>query len=195
MLGRRGRLRPQLEAGGLLRDPSGNDALRRPADVLLCSSSCLRASLPDGARMPGSQRVALDFAVINALGSSHWQTSCREIGGAAAAYAQKKRRHLDTAAHCQAEGISFQPVVFTSQGTMTKEASSILRGIAEAISVAEGGCPAQLCEEIFERVAILIARANSRAVTRRQQPRDAGVSAASAALAAHAVLSEPMDVC
>ncbi|CAE7222298.1 icd2 [Symbiodinium natans] len=145
--------------------------------------------------MPGSQRVALDFAVINALGSSHWQTSCREIGGAAAAYAQKKRRHLDTAAHCQAEGISFQPVVFTSQGTMTKEASSILRGIAEAISVAEGGCPAQLCEEIFERVAILIARANSRAVTRRQQPRDAGVSAASAALAAHAVLSEPMDVC
>ena len=65
-----GRLKSELAAGGLLRDES-DEAVSRRVDVFSCSSSCLRASLPDGARMPGWQQVALDFAVVNALGPSH----------------------------------------------------------------------------------------------------------------------------
>ena len=68
---KRGRLRPEAEAPSLLRGISVLDARRRPADVLVCSASCLARILPDGARALG-RKVALDFAVINAVGRGHW---------------------------------------------------------------------------------------------------------------------------
>ena len=54
---RQGHLRPELEAGGLLREISLPEGHRRPADVLLCAPSCFTARLPDGACMPSPHRV------------------------------------------------------------------------------------------------------------------------------------------
>ena len=164
---RRGRLRPELEAGGLLRELSLPEGRRRPADVLLCGPSCLPARLPDGARIPSSHRVALDFAVINAHGQSHWKTTFESDGTAAArAYGDRKRQHHDTAARCQAAGICFQPLVLTAQGTIAAEGSWVLHCIAEAVSITEGSCAASVFDDLLERLAVVVARANYRAVAR-----------------------------
>ena len=68
----RGRLRPNLEASGVLLRTALPDGRRRPADVLVLSGAALSPTLPDGSRQVGSGKVALDFAIINALGQGHW---------------------------------------------------------------------------------------------------------------------------
>jgi hypothetical protein len=189
---RRGRLRPALEANGLLQGLSLPDGRRRPADILLCATSALPAGLPDGSRMPSSRRVALDFAVINALGPSHWQATFHSIGEAASAYADHKKRHLNTASRCEEAGLVFQPVVLTAQGTMTKDAAALFHRIADAVSVAEGGSPARLYDDLLERLAVLTSRANGRAVARRLREAGADAPVAGAAMA-QALLQDPVD--
>ena len=189
---RRGRLRPALEANDLLQGFSLPDGRRRPADVLLCATSALPAGLPDGSRMPSNRRVALDFAVINALGPSHWQATFHSIGEAASAYAEHKRRHLNTASLCEEAGLVFQPVVLTAQGAVTKEAAALFHRIAEAVSAAEGSSPARLYEDLLERLAVLTSRANGRAVARRLLQVGVDAPLAGAAMAQN-LLRDPAD--
>ena len=59
----RAQLRPQAEAPGIL------DGHRRPADILIRRGAGLLPRLPDGTR-PLLEPLALDVAVINALGES-----------------------------------------------------------------------------------------------------------------------------
>ena len=82
---KRGLLQPDLEAAGVLRDLPCPQAKRRPADILVCSSAVLATSLPDGGRSFRFPRVALDFAVINALGAGHWDLTFWQSGASAEA--------------------------------------------------------------------------------------------------------------
>ena len=123
---KRGRLRPEAEAPSLLRGISVPDARRRPADVLVCSASCLARILPDGARALG-RKVALDFAVINAVGRGHWTETFQKSGGAEECYSTRKCRHQDTQAKCQEAGLEFQPMVMSTQGGMTPAMGSVLQ--------------------------------------------------------------------
>ncbi|CAE8614264.1 unnamed protein product [Polarella glacialis] len=184
---RRGLLRPQLEAQGVLRDIPLPDGRRRPADVLVCSGSVLVQSLPDGSRPVGPNSVALDFAVINALGPGHWEETSRQPGSAAKAYADRKRRHLDTASKCEAAGVRFQPMVFEAQGGMTSEAGAVIHAIAGAVASAEDADQQKIRVEIFEKISLLIMRANARRIGRRRVKDDSGSAEAAAASATKVV--------
>ena len=67
----RAQLRPQAEAPGLLY------GRRRPADILLRGATGLLPALPDGSRPAGIGALALDVAIINAIGPSHWDDTLR----------------------------------------------------------------------------------------------------------------------
>jgi ribosomal protein S9 len=183
---KRGLLRPELEAQGVLRDTPTPDDRRRPADVLVCSGAALVPRLPDGSCALGPTRVALDFAVINALGPGHWNETFRKSGSAAEAYANKKRLYLDTATKCEAAGVRFQPMVFEAQGGMTSEVGAILHAIAGAVAAAEDANQIKIREEIFEKISLLTMRANARRIRRRRVGR--GSVEASTSSAARAVL-------
>ena len=102
----RAQLRPQAEAPGLL------DARRRPTDIFLRGATGLLPALPDGSRPAGPSALALDVAIINALGASHWDDTLRGAHDAVTAYAQRKRDHLGTASSCQQAGILYLPLVW-----------------------------------------------------------------------------------
>ena len=165
-------------------------------DLLMCFCVPLLASqlgpLVDGAGMPSPHRVALDFAIINARGQSHWKTTFESDGTAAArTYGDHKRRHHDTAARCTAAGIRFQPLGLTAQGTIATEGSSVFHGIAEAVAVTEGPCATSVFDDLLERLAVLVARANYRAIARRRRSYSIDASAAGAAIAAAALFHDP----
>ncbi|CAK9092764.1 Pentatricopeptide repeat-containing protein [Durusdinium trenchii] len=84
----RAQLRPQAEVPGLL------DGRRRPADIFLRGGVGLLPALPDGSRPVGLGALALDVAIIHALGPNHWNDTLRGAPDAATAYAQRMREHL-----------------------------------------------------------------------------------------------------
>ena len=153
--------------------------------------------LTDGSRPLGPTRVALNFAVINALGPSHWNETFQKSGSAAEAYANTKRRHLDTAAKCEAAGVRFQPMVFEAQGGMTSEAGAVLHAIAGAVAAAEAGDQVRIREEIFERISLLIMRSNARRIGRRRGNGEAAenmsVAAAARAISEAQLLEDPAN--
>ena len=172
----RGRMHPVIEAPEVLKDTSLPDGRRRPADILVCSAARLVPELPDGSRSTRHRKVALDFAVVNALGQNHWQETLDGAGRAAASYAQKKRRHQDTDAKCRAAGILFQPIVLESQGGIDKEASGVLHRIAEAVAEAESRDAVRVREEMLQRIALIIARSNHSRLARRRGRRAGAAS-------------------
>ena len=163
----RGRLNPEREASGLFRNDSLPDGHRRPADVLCCSSSFLPSRLPDGSRQ-SNRKVALDLAVINAVGRDHWQATFNGED-AAAAYGEKKRQYRNTAARCLDVGVYFQPVVLTKQGCMAAEAGAVIHGIAESVASCEGLVASQVREELLDRIAVIISRSAAQAIIRRRR--------------------------
>lgn len=126
-------------------------------------------------------RIALDFAVINALGRGHWRESrerLAEPGAAAERYAEKKRNFRNTAQRCEEAGVRFVPIVFTAQGSMTKEAGAILHTLANAVAVAENGDPLKYKQDLWHRIALAIARHGASAIKRRRVPVHSATSAA-----------------
>ncbi|CAE8690857.1 unnamed protein product, partial [Polarella glacialis] len=108
-------------------------------------------------------------------------------GSAAKAYADRKRRHLDTASKCEAAGVRFQPMVFEAQGGMTSEAGAVIHAIAGAVASAEDADQQKIRVEIFEKISLLIMRANARRIGRRRVKDDSGSAEAAAASAAKVV--------
>ena len=86
-------------------------------------------------------------------------------------YAEKKRSHLDTARKCNEVGIVFQPIVFDAQGGMTMEASVVIHQLAKTLAQVENRQLADCKQEILQRFAVIIARANSTAIRRRASER------------------------
>ena len=161
-------MNPEREAAGLLANLPNPENRRRPADVLICSSAIFAGTLPDGSleRMP--PRIALDFAVVNALGRGHWHETFGEPGGAAKGYVETKRRYRNTAQQCEDAGIRFQPMVFEAQGGMSKEIGAVLHKLAKAVAQAEGSDQQQCKQDLLQRIALALARHCASAIRRRR---------------------------
>ncbi|CAK9062512.1 unnamed protein product [Durusdinium trenchii] len=124
--------RAQLRPQALL------DGRRRPADIFLRGGAGLLPALPDGSRPVGLGALALDVAIINSLGPSHWDDTLRGAPDAVTAYAQRKRDHLDTAASCQQVGIHYQPLVWDIYGGCTAATRAFLHRLAGLVATVEG---------------------------------------------------------
>ena len=94
---------------------------------------------------------------------------------------------MDTASKCEAAGVRFQPMVFEAQGGMTAEAGAVTHAIAGAVASAEGADQQKIRVEIFEKISLLIMRANARRIGRRRVRVSSGSAAAAAAAAARVV--------
>ena len=124
-------------------------------------------SLPDA---PGASRVALDFAVINALGSAHIETT-RETSGALAAhkYGERKLRYENTALRCIQEGIVLKPIVFTAQGAADPNSLKTLEVIHRGVAESNGQDIGKVRSDFMAKMSLTLLRANARA-TRRRDP-------------------------
>ena len=95
----------------------------------MAGSTAVARSILDGARATHAPpavphgRVALDVAVINALGQDHWDATFARALGAANAYSARKAAHLDTKERCRGEDINFEPMVFEAQGGVEPRAA------------------------------------------------------------------------
>ena len=59
-------------------------------------------------------------------------------------------------------------MVMSSQGGMTPAMGAVLHAIADSVATIEGTEPDVIRKDMFERLALAVARANARAVTRRR---------------------------
>jgi len=190
----RGGLRPELEAAGLLDDPGAREARQaadehRPADVLVIPHITLARFLPDGSRAVRADRVCFDFALINALGPSHWADTAMASGLAAESYDAQKRQHNRTEERCREHGLQFRPVVFEAQGGMSKGADAAVRALAAAVASREGREPATVRREMLHRIAVIVARGSAARIARRRSK----VSGARASWASAARLTWAAD--
>ena len=167
----RARLRPELERSGLLQNIALPDNRRRPADVLVCGALSLLEGLPGEEAAAGCSRVALDFAVINALGEGHHQLTSQDPLAAAIAYSERKSSYQNTKVRCAAAGIAFEPIVLTAQGGLEPRCAAILHRIAENVAKTEGLRVTEAKNEMLERLGLILARANSRSIARRTAQR------------------------
>ena len=163
----RARFRPELEKSGLLHDLELPGGRRRPADVLVCHRPALLHGLPGGPAAEGTTKVALDLAVINALGQGQHQLTFEGQLRAAIAYSKTKREHLRTHEKCAENGIAFEPLVFEAQGGVEPRAAAILHRIAESVATVEGRDTAACKREFLQCLAVIVARNSSRAIRRR----------------------------
>jgi hypothetical protein len=182
----RARLNPTLERTGLLAEPGVLLDWRRPADVLIESSDPRASAGPLAA-----DRLAIDVKVINALGPSHFDATLRGPCAAAAAYYHWACAHEQTAARCEAQGISYLPTVFTVQGGFEPRAEALLHQLAAEVASNEGMDEQRAYAEIADEISAILVRAGARATVRRAaQPADhSRREAAAAALAMMARLT------
>ena len=192
---RRGNLRPQLEAVGLLAEPGAPDG-RRPADTLVCAELG-PPSVAERAGARPARKHALDFKVINPLGVTR---GSREGGGArpepleaARAYAAAARERV--AQRCEEAGIRYHAVVFEATGGVEdKEAAPVLHQIAQAVAAVEDREVSAVKQELLERLSMELVRSAARAVLRRTPKLRVGQEGAALAfLRREARLREPEE--
>jgi hypothetical protein len=158
-------LKPEKEKPGLLlpHRPDDSVAERRPADIFL----------PTYAGSP----TALDLAVTAPLRAESLTEASNTPAAAAASYAQVKRTHLDTAAVCARQGLSFKPLVLECTGAWEREAAKFLRHVSGSVAVRTGQDVSQVHGKLLQELCVVARCHRARAVLRRR----AGLASASAA--------------
>jgi hypothetical protein len=87
---------------------------------------------------------------------------------AAAAYADLKANHQDTARLCSAQGIYFRPMVAETTGAWDKSAAHVLHIIAAAVAAREGGTVAELHQRLLQELSVTARRFRAQAALRRR---------------------------
>ena len=126
------------------------------------------ARLPDGTQPTRVEPMALDLAVVNALGAGHWDETLRGPGSAAGAYSVHKCRHQRTEELCRAAGVRFQPLVWEAQGGSTPATRAFLHRLAGAVAVVESGSPEAVRTRLLQQIAVVLANGAGRALHRRR---------------------------
>lgn len=163
-------LQPEKEKRGLLLPQRPSDAglaQRRPADIFL---PCLQGS-----------PSALDLAITGFQRTETLADACKEGGSAAAAYAQVKASHQDTAQVCAGQGVHFVPIVAETTGGWESISAQVLRTISRAAAAREGVSPAAHHELLLQELCATIRSHRARAVLRRRAEIHAHASPAESA--------------
>jgi len=190
----RGCLRPRSEAPQVLAEILGMGNRHRPADVLCIPALPLARVLPDGSRAIRTEPVCFDFAIVNALGASHWSQTAALPGMAADECAKHKRQDRDTEGQFLQAGYRFWLVIHESRGGTSKSASAALRAIAAVVASQEHRDEGKVSEEMLGRIAIVLARSVARAVGRRNTKARLAQPSWSAAVVANCSESVEMSV-
>ena len=181
----RAQLNAELEKAGVLDEDGVFIDLSRPADVMVDEMDGLSR---------GSERLALDVKVINALGSGHYQDTLEGPLVAAEKYRETACARGDVRARCAAKGVRYEPLVFTTQGGCEKHAEAILSKIADKVSQVESRDAGKIKAEFLEAICMSIAKSVAKAVMRRRPRAQAqGLVQSEGFLAELAILDEPVD--
>jgi len=163
----RARLYPYLEKERVLHRVGGPDSRCRSIDMFICRRSAFLKDLPGGEPLISGGRVALDFAVINALGQSHHARTMNGSLQASIAYSTRKSTYRNTGELCANENLAFEPMVFEAQDGIEPRAEAILHRIAEAVAKVEVKEASRIKSEMLQRLATIIARETASAIFRR----------------------------
>ena len=161
-------LNPELERTGLLADPHVLIDLRRPADVMIEELLMPGGNNNRTGRGP-VMRTALDIKVINALGAKHIEATRRGPTIAAEDYHDWAMNHNNTAAACEAAGVTYAPLVFTAQGGMAARAEAVCQQIACRIAASTGQSQAESFAEMADEISTSLALQAVRARSRRSR--------------------------
>ena len=177
-----GGIRPKLEAAHLLvedgrgtvddggggsqgaRGDGGEDAGRRPADVLICGAQ----DIWTGSRgHSGEAKVALDVGVVCPEAQGHLGEAAAEVLGAAEAYCKYKCNYKDTERKCREKGIIYQPMIFESTGGVGAETEKVIKSINRAVAENTNTPYGEVAQYFWQRLSIDIQRAGHLAYARR----------------------------
>ncbi|CAE8622584.1 unnamed protein product [Polarella glacialis] len=148
---------PELEKPGLVLPPrpmSGAASLRRPADVFV---PCWTDGFP----------AALDFAMTAPQQQDIVSEAARTSLSAASSYSQAKPDFQGTEAACQAQGLSFLPMVCETSSAWAPEAKAVLRQLAKMAAARSGQNQASLYGLMLQRASVVVRCANARAHMKR----------------------------
>ena len=128
---------------------------RRPADVFLPR---WRAGLP----------AALDFAVTSGLRQDIVQRTFVDPTSATSSYEDHKREHNNTETDCEAEGITFIPMVMEADGgSWGSAASKVFAEIAKTNATRTGDSRTTTLSQLYTNLGVTLHRENARAILRR----------------------------
>ena len=112
-------------------------------------------------------KVALDVGIICPQAPDHINNTREEVVGAAEAYARRKRGHQATEDKCRERGILFQPLIFESTESVSKEVEDTVKVICIAVADKTNSPYASIAQQLWRRLSVDIQRAGHRALTRR----------------------------
>ena len=79
----------------------------------------------------------------------------------------ERRAIITTAAICQAQGITYKPLVFSAQGGVSREAEDLITQLAKRVEQHEGKPAGLVKREFLEDVSLFLLRQAVRAHARR----------------------------
>ena len=146
----------ELEKASLLLPARPQEAgnARRPADIYL-------------PQWYGGLPAALDFAVTSPNQAAFVGRAASEALHAATSYSETKRAHLNIAASCAEQGVTFLPMVCETSGAWAPEASAVLKQIAKLAAARAGKPASKLDRALLQRLSVTVRAANTRAHLRR----------------------------
>ena len=128
--------------------------IRRPADVYLPSWTSGRPA-------------ALDFAVTAPQRQETLSEASQRALTAADDYVLKKKTHLNTASLCEANGVTFLPMVVESTGAWATSSAKVLYELACAAAAKSGRDPKDVHRELLEGCSVCVRRCKAQAVLKR----------------------------
>ena len=85
----------------------------------------------------------------------------------AISYSETKRAHLNTAATCATQGITFVPMVCETSGAWAPEASAVLKQLARQAANRDARPASMHYRALLQRLAVKVRAANARAHLKR----------------------------
>ena len=158
----RSKMAPNLEPHGQLCNestPVGEHL--RPANVQVGGEFAAHVETPHS-------RVALDFGIGNALSQLNFEASSRDGTSAAKAYANHKRTRHATAELCEAAGIRYLPIMYTSQGGVDPHAAKALHILHEQVADFQGTIYLEVKDRFDIEMAMILLKGAHRADRRRR---------------------------